>query len=581
MNRFFILIIAVSQLGLSSNEVTTSSGIVGAETLAQGLKWNDIPYALPPVAELRWKAPRAFENFTQRITNQTGNGCMQEATEYAGVTGEGIVGQEDCLYLDIYTPETFANQQMPVMFWIHGGGNTSGWKDYYDFSKLASEHEVVVVTINYRLGPLGWFAHPLIQEAAEGLDQSSNFGTLDIIEALKWVQKNIATFGGNPNNVTIFGASAGGHNVLALLASPLTKGLFHKAIGQSSYTTSYTFEMAHSTAGSFLSSANALTAIQQQSKQDYLTAKDLRSIPAKDLLQAYNGLDAQTYDYLPITIRDGIVIPKEGLKSALANNAYNKNIPIMLGANKDEISLYIGISPYFIKKSYPFTRLLPILRLTIRNPDLYAYWLKTRSDAWKIRGVDEPLAQLSAAGANKLFAYRFDWDEQKKSFFADFPKHMGAAHGYEIAFLTGEFKYGPITNYVYPNTPSRDTMAAQTMYAWAHFAKWGVPKLNADIAWPVYNLQEKPFMKLDSTFAVALEKHTLEGLVTDIFISEVGLSDLQKCLMARDTLTNIGDNKIQELPRLSQGLCNQFQLDDEYRKLEKALIAQYGSLSVL
>ena len=130
------------------------------------------------------------------------------------------------------------------MFWIHGGGNTSGIKDYYDFSELIRRHQVLVVTINYRLGPMGWFTHPAIQGLQNGLDKTSNFGTLDIIEALKWVQKNIQNFGGDPNNITIFGESAGGHNVLSLLASPLSEGLFHKAISQSGYTTTFTKEEA-------------------------------------------------------------------------------------------------------------------------------------------------------------------------------------------------------------------------------------------------------------------------------------------------------------------------------------------------
>ena len=118
------------------------------------------------------------------------------------------------------------------MFWIHGGGNTSGRKGTYDFTELAAREEVVVVTINYRLGPLGWMTHEAIQAAAEGLDKTSNFGTLDIISALEWTQRNISLFGGQTSNVTVFGESAGGHNVYALLASPLGEGLFHKAIAQ-------------------------------------------------------------------------------------------------------------------------------------------------------------------------------------------------------------------------------------------------------------------------------------------------------------------------------------------------------------
>ena len=579
--RSIILIIFFS-FTLSASQVNTSSGFISPEKLKNGLRWNDIPYAIPPVGELRWKAPRAFENRQAIILDQKNNGCVQEASIYAGVPGTGIVGQEDCLYLDIYTPNEYLNQDLPVMFWIHGGANTSGWKDYYDFSSLAKEHNLVVVVVNYRLGPLGWFYHPLIQQFTQDkLDRSSNFGTLDLISALEWVQKNIELFGGNKNNVTIFGESAGGHNVLALLASPLSNNLFHKAIGQSAYTTSYSIQYAHNESGSAMSSQNALEELKQLTGLTFDSPEELRNISAKILFEAYKRLDSKTYDYLPISIRDGIVIPEEGLKSALGNSAFNKNIPVMLGTNKDEISLYIGISPYFIKKTYPFTRLIPIPRLKIKDPELYAYWLKVRSDAWKVRGVDEPLLQLLKAGSSELYAYRFDWDEQRKSFFADFPSLMGAAHGYEIAFLTNDYKYGPITRYVYPNSSSRDDMGTNMRAIWANFAKIGSPSLKDKIDWPKYNKFDQQFVKLDSAFEIAEEKNTLENLVEGIFNSDVGLSNLQMCLMARDSLKNIGDSLLHELPKLSSGLCDSYDLDEEYRKLEKDLIRQYGSLSVL
>lgn len=577
-----VLLLTLFSFALSASHVNTSSGITSPEKLKNGLRWNDIPYALPPEGELRWKAPRAFDNPQAIILDQENNGCVQEASIYAGVPGSGIVGQEDCLYLDIYTPNEYLNQHLPVMFWIHGGANTSGWKDYYDFSTLATEHGLVIVVVNYRLGPLGWFYHPLIQNFAQDkLDKSSNFGTLDLIAALKWVQKNIELFGGNKDNVTIFGESAGGHNVLALLASPLSKNLFHKAIGQSAYTTSYSIQHAHNESGSPMSSLNALEELKQQTGLSLNSENELRNISAQTLFEAYKTLDSKTYDYLPITIRDDIVIPEEGLKSALGNSAFNKNIPVMLGTNKDEVSLYIGISPYFIKKTYPFTKIIPIPRLKIRDPELYAYWLKVRSDAWKVRGADEPLLQLLQAGSSELYAYRFDWDEQRKSFFADFPSLMGAAHGYEIAFLTNDYKYGPITKYVYPNSSSRDDMGTNMRAIWANFAKTGSPSLAGTINWPKYNKLNQPFVMLDSTFDIAEEKNTLENLVEGIFNSDVGLSNIQMCLMARDSLKNIGDSLFHKLPELSSGLCNSYDLDEEYRKLEKYLIEEYGSLSVL
>ena len=222
--------------------VQTSSGKVLSQRSEGILYWEDIPFALPPVGNLRWKAPISFvsEDFT--INPKENNFCHQ------GIGGEIQAiydeGTEDCLYLDIRAPHGERNN-LPVMFWIHGGGNTSGLKDLYDFSTMVKTHNVIVVTINYRLGPLGWFTHPSIQDFQSGLDKTSNFGTLDIIAALEWVQSNISLFDGDPNNVTIFGESAGGHNVLSLLVSKQAKGLFHKAISQSGYPTTYSKKTAY------------------------------------------------------------------------------------------------------------------------------------------------------------------------------------------------------------------------------------------------------------------------------------------------------------------------------------------------
>ena len=222
-----------------SNLIYTSSGEVSGYLANKVLNYEDIPYALPPINNLRWKAPREIYSPNQIIRSKDNNHCVQESFSMGGVASiENITGTEDCLYLDIRTPKDVTSGPYPVMVWIHGGGNTSGLKDLYDFSTFVFKHNIIVVTINYRLGPFGWFYHPAIQGSQLDLDKSSNFGTLDIIEALKWVNKNIESFGGDPDNITIFGESAGGHNVLSLLVSPEANNLFDKAISQSGYTTS-------------------------------------------------------------------------------------------------------------------------------------------------------------------------------------------------------------------------------------------------------------------------------------------------------------------------------------------------------
>jgi para-nitrobenzyl esterase len=448
--------------------ITTSSGVSQGTLNKNVVTWEDIPYAIPPVGDLRWKAPRALISPESNIQPQDGNGCLQEASIYAGIQGEGIVGQEDCLYLDIKAPVNNLDQRLPVMFWIHGGGNTSGVKDYYDFSELIREHQVIVVTINYRLGPMGWFTHPAIQGLQNGIDKASNFGTLDIMEALKWVQTNIQNFGGDPENITIFGESAGGNNVLSLLASPMGNGLFHKAISQSGYTTSFTKEEAIgiNQKGKVVNRLGSDPVLSSYDLSGYGRIKNLynkdpkkyaeeyqrylRSIDGKALLETYEKLSKDTYNRLPLLTRDGIVTHINGVSAGLASSKEKNNIPVIAGSNKDELSLWLGSNRYFVNASYPFTKLVPIPKIEFKREELYKLWVKTRSLGWKLRGVDEPLMELEKAGYNSLYAYRFDWDDQVSSYFADFPNLIGAAHGFEISFITGDFKFGPIGRFVYP-----------------------------------------------------------------------------------------------------------------------------------
>ena len=229
---------------LTTLKNTTSGQVIGFKHINNSTAWFGIPYAKPPINELRWRAPQPIENSEEIIkATSFSDICFQNRSfvDYSEEK-ENYIGSEDCLYLNIHSPRNLSgNENLPVMVWIHGGGNTTGAGSGYDFSRLASEQKVIVITINYRLGPFGWFYHPsLIETTNSKEDKSGNYGLLDQILALKWVRQNIKDFGGNPNNVTIFGESAGGKNVFALLSSPLAKGLFHKAISQSGATNTIT-----------------------------------------------------------------------------------------------------------------------------------------------------------------------------------------------------------------------------------------------------------------------------------------------------------------------------------------------------
>ncbi len=563
--------------------VKTSSGTIrGAlSDINNGaVDWSDIPFAQPPVGDLRWRAPRAINEPNRVITATDNNACVQEASEYAGVPGIGIVGNEDCLYLDITAPYDYANTKYPVMFWIHGGANTSGTKDYYDFSNFAAEKNVVVVTVNYRLGALGWFSHPAIQETQTGLDQSSNFGTLDLIAALKWVQQNIHNFGGNSKNVTIFGESAGGHNVFALLASPLSGGLFHKAISQSGYVATSSYESAYNIDGQ----DKLVERGSWQILQDILPPADnleqqkniLKNFDASSFMELY--LRDNAIDRIPLTTRDGIVIPKIGILAALGDQKYAKRIPVISGTTKDEYSMWLGLNKYFTDAKKPFFGLLPPV-FSLKNPDLYDVWVRTRSHAWKIRGSDEPLNALEKAGYKDLFSYQFDWDHQEKSWFADFPSIFGATHGIEIAFLTQDYSFGPISEYIYPTGEARDEMESVMMSAWSDFAKHGDPSINLPIAWPAYNSENRSFVRLDKNDLLRsdTETHDLRSMLEAMMTSEIP-SDLEKCLIALESFLNIGDSDIPALATLNNGSCNEIDVFYDIDSIKQYYLSRFGSI---
>lgn len=226
----------------SSTRTTPSGPIVGAAGDAGEHVWRGIPFAQPPTGDRRWRAAAPMPPWTDtREALTVGSPCPQYASPLGGVPGKegSVVGSEDCLYLNVYAPRFAAKdvpagaQRLPVMLWIHGGGNSIGEAGFYHPGKLAADERVIVVTTNYRLGPFGWMRHAALRDGASLEEQSGNFATLDLIRALQWVHENIAAFGGNPDNVTIFGESAGALSVELLLASPAARGTFDKAIAQS------------------------------------------------------------------------------------------------------------------------------------------------------------------------------------------------------------------------------------------------------------------------------------------------------------------------------------------------------------
>ncbi len=223
-----------SLVSANGARATIDAGILAGETVEGVNRFLGVPFARPPVGELRWRPPQPVEPWSgERDATQYRLPCYQ-ATNEDGVTpnGGGVSGpsSEDCLYLNVYAPAD-ADGDAPVMVWFFGGGNVVGGAHLatYDGQSFA-QNGVVVVTPNYRLGAAGWFAHPALTAAAGDDEPLVSYGSMDQTETLRWVQRNIAAFGGDPGNVTIFGQSAGGYGVYAQLVSPRAEGLFHKAM---------------------------------------------------------------------------------------------------------------------------------------------------------------------------------------------------------------------------------------------------------------------------------------------------------------------------------------------------------------
>ncbi len=565
LQKIFILTLLCNSI-YAEYTVQTSSGVVEGKKIGRLIHWSDIPYAQPPIGKLRWKAPRRLTDQDKIILPKNDNYCVQRPSNLGGPGGEGMfVGSEDCLYLDIVSPVNKKSKNLPVMFWIHGGGNTSGLKDLYDFNKMAKKHNVIIVRINYRLGPFGWFTHPAIQGMQDGLDKTSNFGTLDIIAALKWVNENISLFHGDPNNVTVFGESAGGHNVLSLLVSDKAQGLFHKAISMSGYTTSISNKDAYkqnkkSSTSNYTSSNVVKRIINDQvkdSKDKKISNKEVRDILLNlstiDFFKHY--AEREVYEEIPLLTADGITLPKKGLRKSLLDQDIVNNVPIIIGSNRDEVKLWLATAEYFIDLDYSsLGALLGIPKVVLKNENTFNAFNYYRSSAWKIRGVDLPSRAIYESGNNQIYAYRYDWDDHRKYFIADFQKLIGSAHATEIPLLTGNTKLVggyPLSSIIYPKGFSRNYLSKNMMKFWSNFAKNGHPGFSTNsIEWnrAIKNSDDDlSYMILDNKKKLRMQKDrkTFKSLSDELF-NDQRLTSTEKCVVLLQMFTFVGDDLYDE-----------------------------------
>ena len=481
------IVVAMATLAAAPAAITVDGGQI-AGTSADGVRsYKGIPFAAPPVGELRWKAPQPVVPWSGvKPADAFGPQCMQQPypanSPYATAPSPT---SEDCLYLNVWTAAGAADKR-PVMVWIHGGAWTrgSGATPTYDGASLATKG-VVVVTTNYRLGPFGFLAHPeLTAESAH--HSSGNYAILDHIAALTWVQKNIASFGGNPANVTIFGESAGSWSVNVVQATPLAKGLFHRAIGESGAQFARTTRLADAEKGGVA----LATAVGADS------LKALRAVPADKILavQAFrSGANV-----------DGWVLP-EDVRSIFTQKKHS-DVPVLIGSNANEWTT-LSNPAQFPKTLDDFHA-----RMAAQFPGLGAelnavYPVKTDADiapAMLGLGRDQTFtlemrtwARMVVAGGRKAFLYQFTRVPPGPN------PAWGAYHASEIVYVFNNLSTRPWA------TDTDKRLADQMSSYWVNFATAGDPNGKGLPSWMPYDAASEPYLDLGD--AVQVRNHLLKA----------------------------------------------------------------------
>ncbi len=465
-----LLILARPLLAAPDALVTTRSGPVTGQVTGGVATWLGLPYAAPPVGELRWQPPQPPTPWTApRACTAFGPVCPQDSSEQPFDRGAVAEQQsEDCLTLNIWAPAE-RGQARPVMVWIHGGGLVNGGasKGFYNGTAFA-KRGVVVVTINYRLGAFGFLTHSELGAGPQG-----NWGLLDQIAALRWVRDNIAAFGGNPGCVTVFGESAGALSTCTLMASPAARGLFHRAIVESGAAPNGVRTLA-------ASQALWQTKLREAGVRDTSLAA-LRRLPAADLVKAYHGIGATPgtsgQDMLCL---DGTVLTESPAATFAAGR--EAAVPLLIGSNGDEGTL-------FTRRGGPRTKAQLEALLNRLSPRagaevLKVYPVATDADAAKVyteamgdasfTATCRRVARWHAAAGQPTWRYYFTEVTALAQRMG-----LGAFHGAEIPFV-----FGAADGAQY--RPNHHRLAEQMNAAWAAFATTGQPAATGLPAWAAY-----------------------------------------------------------------------------------------------
>jgi len=452
--------------------------------------FKGIPFAAPPVGELRWKPPQPVKPWEGvRLCADFGPWCPQPKPFIGHALGKL---NEDCLYLNVWTAAKSADEKRPVMVWIHGGGCTtgSGSMAVYDGAELA-RLGVVAVTINYRLGPFGYLAHPLLsKESPQGV--SGNYGHLDQIAALQWVRKNIAAFGGDSGCVTIFGESAGALSVCRLMISPQSKGLFHRAIAQSggAYGRNRRLrERSGLMAPMETEGERIAAALGCDKAEDPLAA--LRAKSADELLAASDpaqGLYGKGIRFGPVV--DGWTIPQD--PGRMFEEGKQHDVPLMVGSNADEGTLFLSQMPVQHVAGYKL-----MVRSLFRDSAEELLRLFPCESDDQLKAAFSRLTTVTAFVAPARLLAKDMGKKQSPAFLYHFTRvspalkavGMGATHSAEIQYVFGTLRPPPAH-------VEKDREISKAMQAcWVRFAKTGNPNGEGLPRWPAYSGATDEYME--------------------------------------------------------------------------------------
>jgi para-nitrobenzyl esterase len=458
--------------------VSTAGGAVHGKTVAATDEFLGIPYAAPPVGPLRWQPPQPPKPWSGvRAATSFAPHCPQPSSSF-GVASSS----EDCLYLNVFTPAGAKARNLPVMFWVHGGSLRTGAGDEYNPTGLVG-HGVIVVTINYRLGALGFLADAALAGRPGG--PSGNYGLMDQQAALRWVQRNIRGFGGNPGNVTVFGESAGGLSTLSQLVSPGARGLFQKAIVESgSYNpTQQSLATAEAAGAAFATKAGCASN----------SASCLRSLPVSTILA-----NEDPVGYTPDV--DGTVL-KQPIKTALTSGQFNR-VPVVIGTNHDEYRLFVAVYELLGAK-VTAANYQNMIAGTLSVPAAAAAAIAAR---YPLSHFSSPAVALGAVGTDAIFAcnslsfdeslsryvptyaYEFNDENAPELFLPQVSFSYGAAHASELQYLFSQTAVPHPTDL----TAAQQQLAEAMKQDWTAMAKTGVPAAG----WPRFSTASQRMLSL-------------------------------------------------------------------------------------